>query len=48
MKSDCLWKQQWESEVSASSVKEAAQQQALPSDGELDVFLVMQLYPDIT
>ena len=48
MKSNGLWKQQWESEVSDSSVKEAAQQQALPSDGELDVFLVMQLHPDIT
>ena len=41
MKSNGLWKQQWESEVSASSVQKAAQQQALPSDDELDVFLVM-------
>ena len=37
MKSNGLWKQQWKLEVSASSVKAAAQQSALPSDGELDV-----------
>ena len=36
MKSNGLWKQQWKLEVSASSVKAAAQQSALLSDGELD------------
>ena len=36
MKSNGLWKQQWKFEVSASSVKAAAQQHALPSYGELD------------
>ena len=36
MKRNGLWKQQWKLELSATSVKAAAQQQALPSDGELD------------
>ena len=36
MKSNGLWKQQWKLDVSASSVKAAAQQQGLPIDGELD------------
>ena len=36
MKSNGLWKQQWKLEVSVSSVKAAAQQSALPIDGELD------------
>ena len=36
MKSNGLWKQQWKLEVSTSSIKAAAQQSALPSDGELD------------
>ena len=37
MKSNGLWKQQWKSVVSASSVKATVQQQALPSDGELQL-----------
>ena len=45
MKSNGLWKQQWKFEVSASSVKAAAQQHALPSYGELDARV---LDPDIT
>ena len=45
MKSNGLWKQQWKFEVSASSVKAAAQQHALPSYGELDAKV---LHPDIT
>ena len=36
MKSNGLWKQPWKLEVSVSSVKAAAQQSALPIDGELD------------
>ena len=36
MKNNGLWKQQWKLGVSASSVKAAAQQHTLPSDGELD------------
>ena len=36
MKSNGLWKQQWKLELIAISVKVAAQQQALPSDRELD------------
>ena len=39
MESNGLWKQQWKSKVTASSVKATAQQQALPSDDELDAFL---------
>ena len=45
MKSNGLWKQQWKFEVSASSVKAAAQQHALPSYGELDAKV---LHADIT
>ena len=45
MKSNGLWKQQWKLEVSASSVKAAAQQSALPSDGEL---WTLKSHPDIT
>ena len=40
MKSSGLWKQEWESKVTASSVKATAQQQALPSYDELDAFIV--------
>ena len=38
MKSNDLWKQLWKSGVTASSVNATAQQQALPSDSELDAF----------
>ena len=38
MKSNSFWKQQWNSEVTASSVKATAQQQLLRSNGELDSF----------
>ena len=49
MKSNGLWKQQWKSVVRASSVKATGQQQALLSDGELQLLDAFSyLHPDIT
>ena len=38
MKNYGFWKQQWNSEVTASSFKATVQEHVLPSDGELDAF----------
>ena len=37
MECNGLWKQQWKLEESVSSIKTTVQQQALPSDGELQL-----------